>query len=158
MSFDECLEYRLNCSFLKTHFVNDRYKQITSLIHWGWVTHVCVSKLTIIGSDNGLSPGRRQAIIWTNAGILLTGPLGTNFSEILIEFYTFLAATKQLYEWFSPSVSPSVCLSVCLSVTPFSLCSHHRIIMSYSYWHKWYPCKMSTSEVKGQGHRDQNPL
>ena len=49
------------------------------------MTHICVSKLTIIGSNNGLSPGRRQAIIWTNAGILLIGPLGTNFSEILIE-------------------------------------------------------------------------
>ena len=48
-------------------------------------THVCVNKLTIIGSDNGLSPGRRQAIIWSNDGILLIGPLGTNFSEILIE-------------------------------------------------------------------------
>ena len=36
-----------------------------------------------IGSDNGLAPDRRQAIIWTNAGILLIGPLGTNFSEIL---------------------------------------------------------------------------
>ena len=46
--------------------------------------HICVSKLTIIGSDNGLSPGRRQAIILTNAGILLIEPLGTNFSEILI--------------------------------------------------------------------------
>ena len=44
-----------------------------------------VKKLTIIGSDGGLSPGRRQAIMWTNAGILLNGPLGTNFSEILIE-------------------------------------------------------------------------
>ena len=43
----------------------------------------------IIGSDNGLSPGRRQAIIWNNAGILLIGPLGTNFSEILIEMLTF---------------------------------------------------------------------
>ena len=43
------------------------------LTHWGRVTHKCVSKLTIIGSDNGLSPGRRQAIIWTNAGILLIG-------------------------------------------------------------------------------------
>ena len=53
------------------------------------MTHICVSKLTIIGSDNGLSPGRRQAIIWTNAGIMLTGPLGTNFSEILIKIYTF---------------------------------------------------------------------
>ena len=38
--------------------------------HWSRVTHICVSKLTTIGSDNGLSPGRRQAIIWTNAGII----------------------------------------------------------------------------------------
>ena len=53
------------------------------------MTHICVGKLIIIGSDNGLSPERRQAIIWTNAGIWLTGPLGTNFSEILIEIHTF---------------------------------------------------------------------
>ena len=60
-----------------------------SLTHWGQVTHICVSKLTIIGSDNGLSPDRRQAIIWTNAGLLLIGPLGTNFSEILIKILHF---------------------------------------------------------------------
>ena len=59
------------------------------LTHWGRVTHICVGKLTILGSDNGLSSGRRQAIIWTNAGILLIGPLGTNFSEILIGIQTF---------------------------------------------------------------------
>ena len=53
------------------------------------MTHICVSKLTIIGSDNGLSPGRRQAIIWTNGEILLIGPLGTNFSEISIKIQTF---------------------------------------------------------------------
>ena len=41
------------------------------------------------GSDTGVSPGRRQAIIWTNAGILLIGPLGTNVSEISIEIHTF---------------------------------------------------------------------
>ena len=35
--------------------------------HWGRMPHICVSKLTVIGLDNGLSPGRRQAIIWTNA-------------------------------------------------------------------------------------------
>ena len=65
--------------------------------------------------------------------------------------HTFLAATKQLYKWYFPSVCPSVCPShlfscdqaalwmvqsvrpsVCLSVTPFSLCSHHRIIMKFS--------------------------
>ena len=47
-------------------------------------------------------------------------------------FCFLLAATKQLYEWFGPSVRPSVCLSVCLSVTPFWLCSHHHIIMKFS--------------------------
>ena len=53
------------------------------------MTHICVSNRTTIGSVNGLSPGRRQAIIWTNAGILLIGPLGTNFSEFLVEILIF---------------------------------------------------------------------
>ena len=54
------------------------------LTHWGRVTHICIGKLiiTIIGSDNGLSPGRCQAIIWNNGGILLIGPIGTNFREV----------------------------------------------------------------------------
>ena len=62
---------------------------ILALTHWGRVTHICVGNLTIIGSDNGLSPGRRQAISWTNVGILLIGPLGTHFSEMLIEIHAF---------------------------------------------------------------------
>ena len=45
------------------------------------MTHICVGNLTIIG--------RRQAMIWTNAGILLIGPWGTNFSEILSEIHIF---------------------------------------------------------------------
>ena len=53
------------------------------------MTHICVGKLSIIGSDNGMSPGRRQAIFWTNTGLLLIRPLGTNFSEILIKILTF---------------------------------------------------------------------
>ena len=57
--------------------------------YWGRVTHICVGKLATIGSDNGLSPGRRQAIIWTNDGILLIRTLGTNFSEILNEIHSF---------------------------------------------------------------------
>ena len=59
------------------------------LTRWGPETHICVSKLTTINSDNGLSPGRRQTIIWANAGILLIGPMGTNFSEIVIKIYAF---------------------------------------------------------------------
>ena len=67
----------------------DHYNTFALLTHWGRVMHICVGKLTIIGSDNGLSPGRHQAIIWTNARLLLIGPLGTNFSEILIAIETF---------------------------------------------------------------------
>ena len=59
------------------------------LNHWGRVTHICVSDITNIGSDNGLSPGRRQAIIRTNAEILFKRPLRTNFSEMLIEIHIF---------------------------------------------------------------------
>ena len=62
---------------------------VPTLTHWGRVTHICVSQLTIIGSDNCLSPGWRQAIIWTNAGILLIRTLGTNFSEILGKILSF---------------------------------------------------------------------
>ena len=67
------------------------------LTHWGRVTHICGSRLTITGSDNGLSPGRRQAIIWTNAGILLIGTLEINFSEILIEIHP-LSLKKNAFE------------------------------------------------------------
>ena len=55
------------------------------LTYWGWVMHIYLSIIAMIGSDNGLSPGRRQAIIWTNVGILSIGPLGTHCSEILIK-------------------------------------------------------------------------
>ena len=67
----------------------------TFITHWGRVTHICISKLIIIGSDNGLSAGQCQAIIWTNAGILSIGPLGTNVSKILIEIHTF--SFKKMY-------------------------------------------------------------
>ena len=59
------------------------------LTHWDRVTHICVSQLISIVSDNGLSPDRRQAIIQNNDGILLFGPVGRNFSEILIKFIHF---------------------------------------------------------------------
>ena len=65
------------------------------LTHWGRVTHICVGNLTTIGSDKSLSPGRRPAITWTNVGILLIGPLGTNFSGLVIEIHIF--AFKKIY-------------------------------------------------------------
>ena len=60
----------------------------TKPIEAKWRIYAQVNK-GIIDSDNGLSPGRRQAIIWTNTGLLSIAPFGTNFSDILIETHTF---------------------------------------------------------------------
>ena len=75
-----------------------------------WVTHICVGNLTIIGSDNGLSPGRRQAIIWTSDGILLIGPLGIYSNEILFEIQIF-SFKKMLFKMSSGKWRP-FCLSL----------------------------------------------
>ena len=73
----------------KTTAARSAFTTVIILTHWGWVIHKCISKVTITGSDNGLSPGRSQAIIWTNTGIWLIGTLQTNFSEILIQIHIF---------------------------------------------------------------------
>ena len=80
------------------------------LTHWGRVTHICVSKLTIIGSDNGLSPRRCQAIIWTNVGIWLIRPLGITFSEILIGIQTF--SFKKMHLQMSSAKCRPSCLGL----------------------------------------------
>ena len=59
-----------------------KFQEFLDLTHWHRVMHIYINKLTIIGSDNGLPPGWRQAIIWTNAGISI-GSLGSNLSETL---------------------------------------------------------------------------
>ena len=84
-----CLKFCRSKYSYKTSFKPHYGKTVIKLTHWGRVTHKCVGKLTIIGSDNGLSPGRRQANIWTNAGVLLIRILGTNFSEIQGEIHSF---------------------------------------------------------------------
>ena len=83
------------------------------------MTHICVSKLTKIGSDTGLSPDRRHAIIWTNTGILLIGPLETNISEILIEICIFFQenAFENVVRKLAASLSPPQCVN-CFAVAP----------------------------------------
>ena len=99
-----------------------------TLTHWGRVTHICVGKLTIIGSDNGFSPGQRQAIIWTNAGIFLIRPLGTNFSEILIKILTF--SFKKMRLKVSSAKRRPFCLG--LNVLTVAISSHTLQGMCYS--------------------------
>ena len=72
---------------------------IASFIHWSGVPHIGLNKLTIIGSDNGLSSGGRQAIILTNAGILLIGTLRTIFIEIWSEIHEFSFKKMHLEMW-----------------------------------------------------------
>ena len=122
------------------------------LTHWGRVTHICVDKLTIIVSDNGLSPGRHQAIIWNNVGILLIGPLGTNSSEILIGIRTFwfkkiclkMSSGKWrpfslglnvLNQWFSNSIQGLISgLPVKLHIDE---CHKISLLISQTWFKKW---------------------
>ena len=83
---------------------------VMPLTHWGRVTHICIGNLTIIGSDNGLSPGRHQAIIWINAGILSIRTLGTKFSEILIYIHTF--SFKKMHLKMSSGKCQPFCLGL----------------------------------------------
>ena len=84
-----CAKYRPRCFY------------ISMLTHWGRAMHICVGKLSNIGSDNGLAPTRHQAIVWTNAGILLIRTLATNLSEILNEIHTF--SFKKMHLNMSPA-------------------------------------------------------
>ena len=76
------------------------------------MTGIFISNLTIICSDNGLSPGQHPAIIWTSVGILLIGPPRTNFSASLIWIQIF--SFKKMYLKMSSAKWHPFCL--CLNV------------------------------------------
>ena len=120
-----------------------------ALTHWGQVRHIYITKLTIIGSDNGLSPDWRQVIIWTNAGILLIGPLGTNF-KILIEIH--IISFKKMHlkmssaKWRPFYLDLNVlsrhwyCCIICCHQTFFHLFRYENI--------HWKPDMISTVVIK----------
>ena len=132
----------------------------------------------IISSDNGLSPVRRQAIIWTNAGILLIGPLGTNFGEIWIGIQTFsfdkLHLKTSSVKWrlsciglneFKPvlwhGTAWSQCL--CLILQCFSCRHPARSIVAFiglarSIVWDIRCCYYRVTKVSGPLHRNQVPL
>ena len=97
------------------------------------MTHICVRKLTIIGSDNGLAP----AITWTNAGILLIQPLGTNFSEILIEIQTF--SFKKMHLKLLSAKMASICVGLNVLMSTF-----HGLLSLQQNAQKSVVCKTTT--------------
>ena len=80
---------------------------VSTLIDWARVTRICVGNLTIIGSDNYLSPGRRHAIIWTDAGILLIGPSKTDFNKIIHFHSRKLENVLLIARFMGPTWGPS---------------------------------------------------
>ena len=132
MGFYKICSFKLHFGDAKTGYSVAIFFIPQSLTHWGGMTHVCVGKLTIIGSDNGLSPGRRQAIVWTNAGILLIWPLGTSFNKILIGIQTF--SFKKMHLKMSSAKWRPFCLGLnVLKLNP--------TIISNIHWH-WIPLNL----------------
>ena len=74
---------------------------VKQLPHWGRATHIHVGNIIIISLDNGLSPVRRQAFIWINAGILLMESLGINISEILVDILVISFKKMRLKMWYA---------------------------------------------------------
>ena len=132
--------------------------QIVTICHHVFLSSLCDppgSRLSVDGIECGpISPNDLQ---WLDLVIAFDDISPSNYYQ-----GPFLAATKQLYKWYFPSVClsvrPSVRLSVCHTfLTMFPSSYHHEIFRSYHHGQKWCPCKRSRSEVKGQGHRGQHP-
>ena len=105
----------------KQNYISNKFElelRAKVLTHWGRVTYISVGKLIIIGSDNGLSPDRRQAIIWTNARLLSIGHLGTYFNENLIKIQQF-PLKKVHVKMSSAKWRPS-----CLGLNVLMICNH----------------------------------
>ena len=110
------------------------------LTHWGRETHICIRKLNIIVSDNGILPGLYQTIIWTNAGISLIWPLGINFNKMLTKIHTFSFKKMHLKlssaKWWPFCVDLNVlilstsCLLACHWLSHLHCCGYEKYIIS----------------------------
>ena len=98
--------------------------------------YICIGNLIIIASDDGLLPNRRKAITWSNAGILLFRPLGTNFSQISIKIHTF--SFKKMHLKTSSAKRRPFCLGL-------NVLTHYYITRDplHSSNHMWALCDMN---------------
>ena len=100
------------------------------------MTHIYIYiYLTIIGSDNGLSPGPRKSIVWANPGIMLIGPLGVNCSEILIEFWHF----QKKKHWLKMSSAKwrTFCLGLNALLKKDDMGTPKLLILLHHVWLLW---------------------
>ena len=123
------------------------------------MTHICVVKLTIIGSDNGLLPGLHQAIIWTNAGIFLIGAIGTNFSGILSEIHKF-SLEKMRLKMLSGKWRP-FCLGFNVLNHPLAVCKQHDMDPSQMFHYTWRGLQWVFMRLQAQercAYDDESPV
>ena len=100
----------------------------TSSTRWGQVTHLCVRKLTIIGSGNGFSPGQRQAMVCLNIVDL------THFSEILTGIYTFPFKKMHLIMSFGILSQPQCVNDPYKSLMLNELTVHRTLTLESATW------------------------
>ena len=110
------------------------------LIHWGQVMHIQPSLVQIITC---CLVGRRQAIICTNAGILLIGPLGTNISEMLIEILIF--SFKKMHLKITSAKWWPFYLS--LNVLMWLECMHAKRVRQFHWYHRANPLLLWGSNI-----------
>ena len=109
------------------------------------MTHICIGNLTIIGSDNGLSPGRRQAVIRTNAGILLIRPSGTNSSDFFVEILIFSFKKMRL------KVSSAKRRPFCIGLNELNWYILYQVTATHLKIVSGYDLQMSCSDLTSQG-------
>ena len=108
---------------------------------------MCASKLSTIGPDNGLSPGRCEAIIWTNAAILLIRILGTNFNEMLSETHLFsfkemhfkMSSAKWRHFYLGPNVFGRISDGLYIYCYGYFLAGTVEMILEWNRFHLVHP-------------------
>ena len=92
-----------------TRYLMFSNKPTTRLTHWGRVTHICVNKLTIIGSDNDLSLGLRKTFRWNfkrNSYIFIQE---NSFENVVWEVATILSRPQCVNRmWLKRTRKPKI--------------------------------------------------
>ena len=104
---------------------------IKTLNHWGWVMHICVSKLTIIGSDSGVSPGHYLKQCWNVANWTLRNKLQ---SSLVPNSYIFIQENthdKSSGKWRKFCFSLNMLIIVMLNLRKYPSLWETRNYMSY---------------------------